>query len=310
MGPVAVITPFNFPILVPCWKLAPALAYGNSVVWKPSELTSLTAAALTRVIVDAGVPPGVVNLVPGGAEVGRAVVELEELGAVTFTGSTGVGRLIQRSLAGRPVGLQLEMGGKNPAVVLDQAPVVPSAVSIIKGACSGTGQRCTALSRALVPRDRLDEFVAAFETEAHGWQIGDGFDPNTSAGPLTQHGSVERIESALAHAASAGASIVSAGTLTSDRSGHWIRPTIVAEIDPSAPIACEELFAPVLAVIAHDGFDHAIELANNTPFGLNAAVYTPDLDEALRAVRPARCRDGSGQCRRGRRPACAIRRHW
>jgi aldehyde dehydrogenase (NAD+) len=284
LGPIAVITPFNFPILVPCWKLAPALAYGDTVVWKPSEATSLTAAALAQVLVDAGLPPGCVNLVPGGPDVGAAVVALPQLRGITFTGSTAVGRTIQRALAGRSVAVQLELGGKNPAVVLADAPTEATAASILKGIASGTGQRCTALSRALVPRQRHDELVEALSAAADRWRMGDGLDPGSMAGPLTTASARARIDASIAEARERGGSAITAGTVTSDRPGWWTRPTIVTGLTATDPLAVTELFGPVLVVLPHDGLDHAVELANATPFGLNAAVYTGDLAAAMAAI--------------------------
>lgn len=285
LGPLAVVTPFNFPILVPAWKIGPALAYGNTVVWKPSELTPLTAVHLTAAFERAGLPAGVLNVVTGlGADVGRAVVEHAATRAVTFTGSTRVGREIERRVAGRGVKLQLEMGGKNVAIVLEDAPLEESAAALAKGSIAGAGQRCVAISRVVAPRIIADDLVEALRAEFARWPLGNGLDPRIRVGPLITAPAAARVIVGIEEARAAGA-VVAAGGGRGEAEGlergHFVEPTILTGVAPDARIAQEEVFGPVLALLAVDDDEEAVAVANGTPYGLSAAVLTRDLERAL-----------------------------
>ncbi|HWV84845.1 MAG TPA: aldehyde dehydrogenase family protein [Capillimicrobium sp.] len=281
VGPVALITPFNFPLLVPAWKLAPALAYGNTVVWKPSELTPLTALHVVRAAERAGLPPGVLNLVTGGAEVGAALVAAPEIAALSFTGSTAVGRAIERAVAGRGVRLQLEMGGANAAVVLADAPLPETAAALLEGAMGGTGQRCTAIRRAVVERPALAPLAEALRDGLAGWRLGSGLDPGVAMGPLVSAPAADRVLAAVDEARRHGASVVAGGSRPAENGlarGHFVEPTVLA----GATAGDEEVFGPLLTLIPVDDLDEAIAVANATRYGLNAAVFTADLARALR----------------------------
>lgn len=288
LGPVLAVTPFNFPLLIPTWKIAAALAFGNTVVWKPSQLTPLTAVRLAGVLEAAGLPAGVLNAVTGGGrDVGEALVDHPALRALTFTGSTPVGRLLERRLAGRGVRLQLEMGGKNVAVVLDDAPTAAAARAVVAGAMAATGQRCVSISRVVVSHRLLGELRDAIVAEVAGIRLGHGLDPQTTMGPLVSADAAASVLAAVESARATGARIVVGGERPEDARlarGHFVAPTVLDNVDPASPIAQEEVFGPVLSLIGVADEAAGIEVANCTRYGLNAAVFTGDLERALATV--------------------------
>jgi aldehyde dehydrogenase (NAD+) len=285
VGVVSVVTPFNFPLLVPVWKIAPALAFGNTVVWKCSELVPLSAIAFVQALHAAGLPDGVINLVTGGGDVGAAMSSNPLVNAITFTGSTTVGRIVQRSMAGRDVKVQLEMGGSNPAVVLADANVAAAADHIVKGAFGAAGQRCTAIRRAIVHRSRHDELVDRIASSAGGWRMGPGAAAETQMPPMVSDAQRRRALDGIAACVATGARLVVGGEVPDDehlRHGHFLPPTVLDDITATSFTWADEIFGPVLSVITVDGDDEAIDVANCTPYGLNAGIFTTDLAAGLR----------------------------
>ena len=285
VGVVAVITPFNFPIAIPAWKIAPALVYGNTVVWKPASTVPLLAMRLAEALVAAGLPDGVLNLTIGNSAVGDAMVNHAGVDAITFTGSTGVGRRIAAAAAARGVAVQAEMGGKNAAVVLDDADLDLALEQVMLGAFRSSGQKCTATSRLILTAGVSDRFLEALRARADALVVGDPSADPTQMGPVVSASARNDILGGIDTAKAQGASVLAGcdyrdGPLTE---GHFVAPTIV-ELTAPADIWTEELFGPVLAVRRADGPDEAFALANDSEFGLSAAVFTQDLTRALQAV--------------------------
>jgi len=287
VGPVAVISPFNFPMLVPAWKIGPALAHGNTVVWKPSSLTPLTAINLTEAFHDAGLPPGVLNMVvASGKAAAGSLIGAPGIKALTFTGSTTAGRTIQARLGGLDTRVQLEMGGNNAAIVFDGVDVAQVAAEIIKGALAGSGQRCTGIRRVIIA-GRVAGIEDALVAEAGRWRVGPGMDPNSDMGPLVSAAARRDVLAGLERLVGAGATIVTADRTVEDEvweHGHFVAPAIVSNLDPDDDLACEEIFGPVLSLYRADTRDEAFRLANATPFGLSHAVFSPEIDDALAAA--------------------------
>ena len=276
VGVVALITPWNFPLAIPTWKMAPALICGNAIAIKPATDASLNAAALVRVLAEAGLPDGVVNMVTGsGGTVGDALVTDPRVKAVSFTGSTPVGLGIQERAIGKKV--QLEMGGKNPYVVMEDADLSDAAQKISYGAFGYAGQKCTASSRAIVVESVYDEFLEELKKATEATKFGDPLDEETAAGPVVNKSQYESILEALETAKKDGRVVLEGGATGPDAEGYYIAPTIVADVDNSSETAQEEIFGPVLAVIRARDFDHAVELANDTRYGLTAGIATRSL---------------------------------
>jgi aldehyde dehydrogenase (NAD+) len=285
VGVVSVITPWNFPISIPAWKIAPALAFGNTVVWKPAEIVPLTAVHLLTALRDAGLPDGALNLVLGkGSQVGGVLATHPAVGAVTFTGSNPIGRLLQSQATEAGKKVQLELGGKNPAVVLADAALDPAAGHIATAAFGGTGQKCTATSRVIVHRSVADELVERLTERAKEWRVGDPLDPDIRVGPLASADQMATVLSHLDGAAQQGAkAIVGGGRLDGPLAeGYFVPPTVLVDVQPDHAVVREEVFGPVLAVLPVDSFDDAVALANDTPYGLTSSIFTRDLGTALR----------------------------
>jgi len=276
LGVVALITPWNFPLAIPTWKIAPALICGNAVVIKPATDASLNAAALVGILAEAGLPDGVVNMVtgPGGA-VGDTLVTDPRVKALSFTGSTPVGLGIQERAVGKKV--QLEMGGKNPYIVMEDADLQDAVAKISYGAFGYSGQKCTASSRAIVVESVYDEFLDELKGATEAMKVGDPLDEETVVGPVVNESQYEGILEALQTARSDGRMVLEGGATGSGDEGYYIAPAIVADVDNSSTTAQEEIFGPVLAVIKARDFDHAVELANDTRFGLTAGIATRSL---------------------------------
>ncbi|MCZ7590411.1 MAG: aldehyde dehydrogenase family protein [Gaiella sp.] len=290
VGVVTAITPWNFPIAIPAWKLAPALAYGNTVVWKPAELVPLTSVRLLEALLDAGVPEGVLNLVVGrGSVVGDTLVTHPSVDAISFTGSNSVGRAIQLKATERGKKVQLELGGKNPAVVLADADLELAAEHVARGAFLSAGQKCTATSRVIIDQAVFEPFAERLAQRAVEWPLGDALDPTTKVGPLASDQQLQTVLGYLETARTERASIVAGGDRNDDLgSGYFVRPTVLTDVDPTSTIVREEIFGPVAALLAADSYEDAVEIANDTPFGLSASVFTNDLDSALRFARDIR----------------------
>ncbi|QBJ96780.1 aldehyde dehydrogenase family protein [Rhodococcus sp. ABRD24] len=287
LGVVGVITPFNFPIAIPAWKIAPALTYGNTVVWKPASTVPLLAMRLAQALADAGLPDGVLNLVIGGGAVGNHLVEHPGVDAVTFTGSTGVGRKIAAAGAARGVPVQAEMGGKNAAVVLGDADLELAAEQVMLGAFRSTGQKCTATSRLIVTGDIADDFLAELGKRASALNVGNPLHDGVEMGPVVNAAARTSIQAGIDRAFDQGARHIAGGQPYVDgalAAGFFVPPTIV-ELPSQVPdIWREELFGPVLAVRRAETVAEAFALSNDSEFGLSAAIFTQDLTRTLDAI--------------------------
>ena len=286
MGVVGVITPFNFPIAIPAWKIAPALVYGNTVVWKPASTVPLLAVRLAEALAAAGLPAGVLNLLIGPAAIGDALTSHPRIDAVTFTGSTAVGREIAAAAAGRGVPVQAEMGGKNAAVVLDDADFDLAVEQVMLGAFRSAGQKCTATSRLVLTEAIADRFLDALLTRANALTVGDPADAQTQMGPVISASAQRAITAGVDHARAQGAEVLAGGGGYSDgplAEGHFVAPTVV-ELHGPADVWGHELFGPVLVARRARDAEESFALANDSEFGLSAAVFTQDLTRALQAV--------------------------
>lgn len=284
VGTVGIITPWNFPFNVPTSKCVPALVAGCSVVFKPPRLTPGTAVEFVRLFADAGVPPGVLNLVIGsGSEAGDALVTDPRIDAISFTGSTKVGKMINRKAAENLTRTQLEMGGKNAVVVLEDADMERAADDTVAAAFGTAGQKCTATSRAIVKEDIADEFVDMLLERAENLTVGDGLEDGTDMGPVTGTGQMEKIMDYIETGREEGAQLVLGGQkLTGEPcdDGCFIAPTIFDHVSPDMTIAREEIFGPVLCVERVEDFHEAVEVNNDVRYGLAASIYTEDLERA------------------------------
>jgi acyl-CoA reductase-like NAD-dependent aldehyde dehydrogenase len=286
VGVVGIITPWNLPMLMPAWKLFPALVCGNTVVVKPAEDTPMTAVRLFEILDEAGVPPGVANLVTGyGPEAGQPLVAHPDVDMISFTGSQTVGRQIAISGGEQLKHVSLEMGGKNALVVLDDADITEAVTGALWGGFSTAGQRCTASSRLVVDRRVANEVVDGLMDGIRGLVVGDPLDPDTNLGPLINGKQLDRVHSYTTIGVEEGATLVAGGEKVDRGGGFFYAPTLFDHADPEMRIAQEEIFGPTITVIRVDGYDEAIAVANGTRYGLSAAVYTRDTARALRAVR-------------------------
>lgn len=288
LGVVALVTPWNFPVAIPIWKMAPALICGNTVVFKPATLTPWSASVLMEIFQEAGLPDGVLNMVIGpGSTVGDELISHPAVRAVSFTGSNEVGiKLYERAAAGgRRV--QAEMGGKNPVVVLGDADLELALSGTISGAYGSTGQRCTATSRVIVTDDVADRFVNELVVRVSRLVTGDGMDPKTNVGPSVDESQMKTVLRYLNIGQEEGAKVLCGGRRLTDDPlgrGYFIAPTIFDHVTPTMRIFQEEIFGPVLSVCRVRDFDEAVEAANDVPFGLASSIYTQDLTKAMTFV--------------------------
>jgi aldehyde dehydrogenase (NAD+) len=288
VGVCSIITPWNFPMAIPSWKIIPALVCGNTVVFKPSELTPLSALNFVRVLEEAGVPPGVVNMVTGGPAIGEVLTTHKDVGVVSFTGSTAVGRLVNQSAAPYFKKVHLEMGGKNCIMVMDDANLELVLEGALWGGFGTTGQRCTAASRLIVHEKVYDAFVKAFIPRVRALRVGDGLDPKTMVGPSISEKQLEKVKSYVEIGKQEGATLACGGHPLVDgpyAKGHFFEPTVFIDVHPSMRIAQEEIFGPVVAVIKCTSLDDAIAIGNGVPYGLSASIYTQDVNSAFHAMR-------------------------
>jgi alpha-ketoglutaric semialdehyde dehydrogenase len=282
LGAVTAITPWNFPIAIPAWKIAPAIAFGNTVVWKPAEIVPLTSTHLAAAFSDAGLPDGVLNLVLGrGSVIGDTLVTHDRIEAVTFTGSNLVGRALQLKATEAGKKVQLELGGKNPAVVLADADLELAAEQVARGAFLSAGQKCTATSRVIVERGVLEEFGGRVTELARSWPVGDPLDPTTKVGPLASKAQLDTVSSYLDVAERDSARVLAGGGCAAG-GGYFVEPTVLADLPPTSRVVREEIFGPVAALLPASSYEEAVALANDTPYGLTAALFTRDLGKALR----------------------------
>nr|WP_314446226.1 aldehyde dehydrogenase family protein [uncultured Sphingomonas sp.] len=289
VGVFGLITPWNFPIAIPAWKAAPALAFGNTVVLKPATPTPAIAFALAQIIEEAGAPPGVFNLVMGEGDVGRAIVDHQDVDGISFTGSQGVGAMVAAGAIKRQARLQLEMGGKNPLVVLDDADLDKAVAVALDGAFFGTGQRCTASSRIIVTEGIHDRFVAALAERAGALKVGNALDPSTQIGPAVSEQQLQQNLRYVGIARDEGGKVLTGGDpLTLAERGWYMAPTVIADTAPDMRINNEEVFGPVASTIRVADYEEALEVANRGSFGLSAGIVTNSLKHARhfrRAVR-------------------------
>ena len=289
VGVVAVITAWNFPFAVPTWKIFPALVAGNTVVFKPSELSPETGFHLARLLEQAGVPAGVFNLVHGGGErCGAPLVEHPGVDLVSFTGSNAVGTRIAEQCARRVKRISLEMGGKNAVIVMDDADLPLAAEALAWSAFGTTGQRCTACSRAIVHERIHSDLLQLVVQRAKALRIGDGLDPATEMGPIVSRRQLERVHGYVGVGAAEGAKVVAGGEPATEGAlakGSFYRPTVLAGVTPRMRVAQEEIFGPVLAFLEVKSLEEAIEVNNRVPFGLSSSVFTADVRKAFQAMR-------------------------
>lgn len=285
LGPVALITPWNFPFAIPLWKMCPALVAGNSVVFKPPSYTPWIGVLLVEDLVAAGLPPGVVNLVLGsGSVAGESLATDPRIRALSFTGSNDVGQHLAKLLAGRPLKITMEMGGKNAVVVTPSADLDLAASGVVQGAFGAAGQRCTATSRVFVHESIWADFRARCVKRAAQVVVAPPDDPNSTMGPLIAPGQVEKSVQFIDQATARGARIAYGGHPL-DRPGNFLEPTILEGVTPDMAVAQEEVFGPVLALMSYEQFSDAIREVNAVPYGLSAAIYTRDLTEAQEFIR-------------------------
>lgn len=273
LGVAGQIIPWNFPLLMAAWKLAPALATGNTVVLKPAETTPLTAMLLAEIIDEAGLPPGVVNIVNGFGDTGAAIVNHPDVDKIAFTGSTQVGKIIQRALAGTGKKLTLELGGKGANIVFDDAPIEQAVEGIIKGIFFNQGHVCCAGSRLLVQENIADEVLTKLKRRMATLRVGDPLDKNTDIGAINSKAQLERIQELVQSGKDEGAEIFQPRCAMPEK-GFFFPPTIFTEVTPSHRIAQEEIFGPVLSVLTFRTPQEAVEKANNTPYGLACGIWS------------------------------------
>jgi aldehyde dehydrogenase (NAD+) len=284
LGVVGAITPWNFPIAIPAWKSCPALVSGNAVVLKPSELAPLCATRLAEILVEAGLPPGALNVVHGHGEAGAALVAHEQVRAVSFTGSEATGGKVAEACGRRRARVQLEMGGKNPTIVLADADLDEAAGIVLNAAFGSTGQRCTATSRAIVERSVADAFSEKLVAKAKAMKVGSGLETGIDVGPSINAAHADRVVTEVAAAAGAGAQVLAGGMRLTDGAlgrGHFVAPTVLGGVTSAMSIAQEEVFGPVAAVMPADDFEQALAIANDVRFGLSATICTRSLSHAL-----------------------------
>ncbi|WP_114953168.1 aldehyde dehydrogenase family protein [Sphingosinicella terrae] len=281
VGVFGLITPWNFPIAIPAWKSAPALAFGNTVVLKPANPTPAIAWALADIIHECGAPPGVFNMVLGEGGVGSAIVEHAEIDGISFTGSQTVGAKVGEGAMRRQARVQLEMGGKNPLVVLDDADLERAVTCAIDGAFYATGQRCTASSRVIVAEGIHDRFVEAMAERAKALKVGDALDPATQIGPAVSRSQLEQNLSYVEIATKEGGKLLTGGeALELSTPGFYMSPAVIADTAPDMRINCEEVFGPVVSTVRVRDYEEALEIANRGQFGLSAGIVTNSLKHA------------------------------
>jgi aldehyde dehydrogenase (NAD+) len=289
VGVFGLITPWNFPIAIPAWKSAPALAFGNTVVIKPAGPTPATAAALADIIFEAGAPAGVFNMVIGRGQVGDAIVKHPGVNGISFTGSQAVGLKVAAAAVARQARIQLEMGGKNPLVILDDADFDRAVMCALDGAFFATGQRCTASSRLIVTDGIYDRFVKALAEKAAGLKVGDALDPATKMGPAVSQQQLEQNLSYVDIAVKEGGRLLGGGErLSLEKPGYYMSPAVLADTSQSMRINCEEVFGPVASVIRVKDYDEALAVANAGEFGLSAGICTSSLKYARHFQRAVR----------------------
>jgi aldehyde dehydrogenase (NAD+) len=288
LGVVACVTPWNFPVAIPVWKVAPALVAGNTVVFKPASLTPATGVRIVELFEEAGIPPGVLNLIIGsGSDAGDEIISHPAVKAISFTGSNQVGIRLYEQASRRGAKVQCEMGGKNPVVIMEDADLDLAVESTAQGAFGSSGQRCTATSRAVVVNDIADEFIERIGKRAASMRIGDGADPNTEMGPSVDEGQFNTVLHYINVGREDGATLVCGGTRASGNGldkGYFVHPTVFDHVTPDMRLAREEIFGPVLSVLRVKDFDEALQVANDCEYGLSSSIFTSDAVRVFRFV--------------------------
>ena len=289
IGVCGLITPWNFPMAIPSWKMIPALVCGNTMILKPATDTPLSAVHLVQACHEAGIPPGVVNLITGsGKNIGIPMTKHPGVKLISFTGSTEVGREVSRNCAPDFRRVHLEMGGKNAILIMEDADLDLAVDGAVWGGFGTTGQRCTAASRVIVQQKIYADFLERFTARANALRIGNGLHPETEMGPLVSESQLMNVIDYVGVGKEEGARLVCGGArLTANGYSHgWFHePTIFADVDPRMRIAQEEIFGPVVSVIPCHDLEEAISIGNNVPYGLSSAIYTQDVNKAFRAMR-------------------------
>ncbi|HTY11004.1 MAG TPA: aldehyde dehydrogenase family protein [Bacteroidota bacterium] len=289
IGIAGIITPWNFPMAIPTWKIFPAVLSGNTVVFKPATDTPRTAAALVEIMMEAGIPEGVVNIVHGsGGEVGNAITSHPDVDLISFTGSTSVGKQIQKDSSETLKRVSLELGGKNAQIVMDDADLNLALDGVLWGAFGTTGQRCTATSRLILHEKIYDQFISMLLDRTKKLKLGDGLLPSTEVGPCVNEKQRETVHSYVEIGQKEGASLAAGGKAASGdklKNGWFYEPTIFTDVTPGMRIAKEEIFGPVLSVIRSRSLEESIMILNDTVYGLSSSIYTRDVNKAFIAVR-------------------------
>lgn len=288
IGVIGQINPWNFPIAIPAWKLAPALVCGNTVIVKPASVSPLSSWRIVEACHEAGIPKGVVNYIAGsGGEIGNALVSAKPLKAVSFTGSCEIGNWLHAEASKRKLRIQLEMGGKNPTIVLGDCDFKASVENVVNAAFFSTGQKCTATSRAIVEESIYDQFVEALVERTKKLKVGNGMEPGIDIGPAVDQGQLDTNLKYIALGKEEGARLVCGGNRLTGGDydkGYFVEPTIFADVTENMRLAQEEVFGPVLAVMKAKDFNDAMRIANNIPFGLSASVQTTNLSRVFEFV--------------------------
>lgn len=286
IGVVGLITPWNFPMAIPAWKIMPALVAGNAIIMKPASDTPLLTVKLVEILLEAGLPPGVINLVFGpGSTVGAAIVHHPDIRAISFTGSLETGKWIMGECAKSMKRISLELGGKNPIIIMDDADLDLAVDGVIWGAFGTTGQRCTAASRVIVHENIKVEFTNRLLARTQHLRLGDGLHPDTDMGPVINEKQLNKIAKYANIGKNEGAKLLTGGNLANPGlPGYFFEPTIFTEVNQNMRIAQEEIFGPVVALIPVMSIDEAIEVANNVKYGLSSSIYTRDISKAFKAI--------------------------
>jgi len=288
IGVVACVTPWNFPVAIPIWKIAPALVAGNTVVFKPATLTPATAVRITEIFEEAGLPKGVLNLIIGsGSEAGDEIINHKAVRAISFTGSNEIGLRLYEQASRRGAKVQCEMGGKNPVVIMEDADLDLAVESTAQGAFGSSGQRCTATSRAVVINSIANEFVERIKARAKSLRLGNGSDPNTDIGPSVDENQFNTVLKYIDIGREDGATLVCGGTRASANGlskGYFVQPAVFDHVTPDMRIAREEVFGPVLSVLRVKDFNEAMHVANDSDYGLSSSIFTNDAARIFRFV--------------------------
>jgi aldehyde dehydrogenase (NAD+) len=288
IGVIGLVTPWNFPSAIPAWKIAPALICGNTLVVKPASAAPLSSWRIVEALHNAGIPKGVVNFVQGsGGELGTALVNAKPLKAISFTGSCEIGNWLHGEASKRRLRIQLEMGGKNPTIVLADCDFKPAVENVVNAAFFSTGQKCTATSRAIVEDAIYDKFVDAVVERTKKLKVGDGMQPGMEIGPAVDQAALETIMKYIGIGKDEGAKLLCGGNRLTDSGrdkGFFVEPTVFSEVTESMTIAKEEIFGPVLAVMRAKDFEDAMRIANNIPFGLSSSIQTTNLSRTFEYI--------------------------